>query len=64
MNCTYRHIWHTYYKKSYGRLVEYIKKYNLDLYEKIQRHILSLYADGVFILQKGDLEAYLGLHMK
>lgn len=64
MNRKYRNVRHTHYKKSYGRLVEYIKKYDSDLHDKIYKHIASLYDDGVYILQRGDLEAYLGLHMK
>ncbi len=51
-------------RKSYGYLVEFIKKNKPEVYSSINAHIDALYDQGVFMLRHGDLEWYLGLRMK
>jgi hypothetical protein len=53
-----------YWRKSYGYLVEYIKKNNPETYKSINDHIDKVYDKDVFVLRRGDLERYLGLSMK
>lgn len=61
---TMRQKYHTKKIERYGKLVTTIAEQYPDKYKVIQDRIQSLYDKHIFILQKGDLETYLGLPVK
>ncbi|HOG15443.1 MAG TPA: AAA family ATPase [Candidatus Absconditabacterales bacterium] len=51
-------------EKFYVRIIETIKKFFPEKYEYIKNKIQLFYDQGIFILQEGNLEVYLGLKRK
>ena len=50
--------------RHYGLLVEMLQKWYLNEYQYIIEQIESLYSKNIFLLKKGDLEAYIGIRTK
>lgn len=51
-------------ERHYTKLVNTVKYLYPDKYKSILEHIENLYKNNVFILQKGDIETYLGMKSK
>jgi len=55
---------YTIHKRHYGLLVEMLQKWYTNEYIYIKEQIENLYSRDIFILKKGDLEAYIGINSK
>lgn len=48
----------------YGRLVNAVREFHPEKYVYFLKKIKELYKDNIFILERGDIETYLGMREK